>query len=86
METMRILYSIFIIIIIFCSVSCARDSIPPEADAREFFENQWKNELENETIRIIRFDKIKGERKVIKNKIVFKKKMRGWKAPDGKFY
>jgi hypothetical protein len=107
---MRISYFVFMIIITSFLASCNIDSIPSESDAREFFENQWKNEIENGTIKIIRFDKIngqydevmgikfyeleyeaeiensKGESKVLRSNIIFQKKIRGWKAPDGKFY
>lgn len=107
---MRIPYLVFMVILTLLLASCDSDSIPSESDAREFYENQWKTELENGTIKIIRFDKIngkydevmgikfyeleyeaetensKGERKIIKGNIVFQKKIRGWKAPDGKFY
>jgi hypothetical protein len=31
-------------------------------------------------------ENLKGERDIIKGNIVFQKKIRGWKAPDGKFY
>ena len=107
---MRIPYLVFMAILTLLLASCAGDSIPSESDAREFYENQWKSELENGTIKIIRFDKINGKydevmgikfyeleyeaeiensngkRNIIKGNIVFQKKIRGWKAPDGKFY
>ncbi|OPL10886.1 MAG: hypothetical protein AVO38_04710 [delta proteobacterium ML8_D] len=107
---MRIPYLVFMVILTLLSASCDRGSIPSESDAREFYENQWKSELEDGTIKIIRFDKtngeydevmgikfyelayeaeienLKGERDIIQGNIVFQKKIRGWKAPDGKFY